>query len=298
LGLNIALEASTKHEVYGVVNSQPIQTDAFHVLQADLLAEGALEKVLEEAKPDWVIHCAALADVDACESQPDLAERINADLPGRFAREVLARGVRFLHISTDAVFDGVDGNYTEEDEPNPLSQYARTKVQGERAVLEANPEAVVARINTFGWSASRKRSLAEFFVNHLKEGQQVQGFVDVFFCPLLANDLVHVFLRMLENGLSGLYHAVGSECLTKYEFGLRLAEKFDLDKSLIRPVSIDDAGLKAQRAKNLTLRNDKLQDVLDIPLPTLSKGIDRFQELYEEGYPEKLRQMLLSNEVV
>jgi dTDP-4-dehydrorhamnose reductase len=127
----------------------------------------------------------------------------------------------------------------------------------------------------------------------LSQGKQVMGFTDVFFCPLLANDLADIFIRMLENHLSGLYHVVSSESLSKYDFGLRLAERFNLDCSLINPTSVKQAGLKAVRSPNLTLRSDKLARVLGGSLPSVSTGLDKLFTLYQQGYPQLLHNMAL-----
>jgi dTDP-4-dehydrorhamnose reductase len=113
LGLNLALEATQNHHVFGCVNQRSIQTDAFEVIQADLLAPGAVEHVLNVARPDWIIHCAALANLETCEASPALAEQLNSWLPAKLAQLVTRGGARLLHISTDAVFDGQRGNYLE-----------------------------------------------------------------------------------------------------------------------------------------------------------------------------------------
>jgi len=113
----------------------------------------------------------------------------------------------------------------------------------------------------------------------------------VFFCPLLANDIAPILLHMLEKGLSGLYHVVSRECASKYEFGVRVARRFDLDESLITPTSVAEAGLRAPRSPNLTLRTDKLAAALGAPPPDLSTGIDGFYSLYQQGYPQRLRRM-------
>jgi dTDP-4-dehydrorhamnose reductase len=289
LGLNLALEAMDSHEVTGV-NRGSLSGVPFRLLEADLLEAGAVEHVLDAAAPDWVIHCAALADLEACESEPDLARRMNADLPGRIAAVCCARGISLVHISTDAVFDGhKEGPYTEQDGPNPLSVYARTKLQGEQAVLDAYPGAAVARVNFYGWSRSGRRSLAEFFFNNLSAGASVSGFTDVVFCPMLVNDLAHVLLSMLEWKLSGVYHAVGPQAMSKYQFGVEIARKFGLKQSSISPKSVQASSLLAQRSNNLWLSVHKLSTALARPLPNFSAGLEKFYQLSQQGYPQKIR---------
>ncbi|MGD9093846.1 MAG: SDR family oxidoreductase [Anaerolineales bacterium] len=291
LGLNLALEAAKDHDVVGIIKDHPIKTDTFTVLQTDLLAPGAVEDLLDQSQPDWIIHCAALANVDACETDPLLAQKLNSELPRKLATYVGRGGARLLHVSTDAVFDGQRGGYSEQDMPNPLSVYARTKLDGERAVVESNPDAIIARVNLYGWSLSGKRSLAEFFFNNLSGGIGVSGFTDVFFCPLLVNDLADIFLKMLDSGLSGLYHVLSPECISKYQFGTAIAQKFGFDQQLITPTSVESGGLRAKRSPRLTLRVDKLTQALGEPPPDLSTGLDSFYTLYQQGYPQKLRQL-------
>jgi dTDP-4-dehydrorhamnose reductase len=294
LGLNSALEAADQHTVFGQVNRNLIHTETFTVLQADLLEPNAVERLLDQTQPDWVIHCAALANLDACESNPDLARELNIAIPKKLAAECRKGGARLLHVSTDAVFDGQTGGYTEADIPNPLSTYAQTKYQAELAVAAANSAAIIARVNLFGWSLNGRRSLAEFFFNNLSAGRSVMGFTDVHFCPLLVNDIAYIFFRMLDRRLSGLYHVLSSDTLTKYDFGVAIAEKFGLNSELIAPKSIFDSALKAPRSPNLTLKVDKLIRALGETPPTVSTGIDQFYSLYQQGYPQLVQRLAVS----
>jgi dTDP-4-dehydrorhamnose reductase len=297
LGINLALEMAAEHHVVGVTNDHPLRVSAlpagkaFEIIQADLTIPGKLKNLLDSVQPEWIIHCAALANLDACETNPQLAHRLNAEVPGELAMLTAKAGVRLIHISTDAVFDGKKGEYDEEDSPNPLSVYARSKLEGERRVIDANPEAVVARVNLHGWSITGKRSLAEFFFYNLQAGKTVLGFTDVYFCPVLANDLAPIFITMLEKGLTGLYHAVSGESLTKYDFGLRIASKFGLNENLIRPASVEEAGLKAARSPRLTLKTEKLSRALGMQLPIILPGIDRLYRLYQQDYPKMLQKL-------
>jgi len=288
LGLNLSLLAMHDHEVVGLDRSRLAGTP-FALHKIDLLDPAAAARALDELRPEAVIHTAANANVDACESDPAGALRLNAELPGELAGMCRARGIRLVHISTDAVFDGTGGSpYTEQDAPNPLSVYARTKLDGEQAVLAADPGAIVARVNFFGWSLSGTRSLAEFFFNNLSAGRPCNGFTDVFFCPMFVGDLAGTLVRMLQAGLGGLYHVVGSEALSKYEFGLRLAHQFGFDGSLIAPVSVEESGLQARRSHNLRLSIHKLSTDLGMDIPGVSTGLAHFYAQYRQGYPQKL----------
>lgn len=289
LGLNVAMDASRDHEVTGV-QRQYLAGTPFHTIQADLLESGSFERVLEQSKPDAVIHCAALADVDVCEHEPELARATNTELPARLAEDCLRRRIRLVHISTDAVFDGAKtGHYTEGDPASPAGIYASTKFDGEQAVMQMNPLAIVARVNFYGWSLVGKRSLAEFFVENLSQGNMVSGFTDVTFCPMLANHLGVILLLMLKSDLHGLFHVVGPEAMTKYQFGVEIARQFGLDERRIQPLSVDRSGLAARRAHNLWLSTQKLSSALGVALPEFSTGLAQFHEQFRQGYPQRIR---------
>ncbi len=293
MGSNLALEFSPEYDVYGLVNRRMLATDRFTVLQGNLLQENVLERLIDRVQPWAIIHCAGLTKIDECERNPRKASRLNKWLPGRLAEITAQQGIRLLHISTATVFDGKCGNYTEEDRPNPLSVYAKSKLEGERSVSSRNPDALITRISIFGWSPSGKRSLAEFFFNHLRKEREVQGFTDVVFCPLLVNRLAPIFRRLLEGGFRGLYHVVGSDCVSKYTFGCLIAEKFGFDPQLIHPGSVEEMDFLGERSHNLRLDNRKMIRDLDLNPPKLSTGIEEFSTLYQQGYPQLLRNMLV-----
>ncbi len=291
LGLHLAWETLNRGwDVVGTARQQQLPAAPFPVLTGDLTDPAFLRQAWSWARPDVVIHTAALAHVDRCEREPEQARRLNAWLPEQLAQEAARRGIPLVHISTDAVFDGRRGQYTEDDPPNPLSVYGRTKWEGEQAVQRAYPEALILRVNFFGWSLSGRRGLAEWFLNRLREGDdRIPGFADVWFCPLLANHLARLILTAVERGLHGLYHAVASECLTKFEFGRLLAKAFGFDPRRIQPVSVEQAGLTAQRAHHLTLNVDRLSEALGFAPPTPEEGLRAFVFQAQWGYPEHLR---------
>jgi dTDP-4-dehydrorhamnose reductase len=288
LGLNLSLAALPSHRVIGVDRST-LTGVPFELLNMDLLDEGALDKMFAASKPDALIHCAALADVDACQAYPAVCQRLNTVLPEDLAVGCAKRGIPMIQISTDAVLDGTRaGFYNEQDAPNPLGVYARTKLEGEQAVLATNPEAIIARVNFFGWSLTGTRSLAEFFINNLRDGKPVNGFTDVFFCPMFVGDLAETLLLMLEKGLTGLYHVVGSEALSKFEFGQAIARQFGYDPKLIQPISVDQSDLLAPRSHNLRLSVHKLSTDLGQLIPGFSTGLVKFYTQFQQGYPQKI----------
>ena len=289
LGINFAQEMMGAHEIIGVDRGKLVNAP-FKVLKQDLLNVDSVESILDSTQPEWVINCAALADLEACEDNPDIAKRLNIDLPRRLAHSCKARNIPFVHISTDAVFDGEkDGFYTEEDKPNPQSVYAKTKFEGEWAVLTEDSNAIVARVNFYGWSLGGRRSLAEFFHHNLTHNKSMSGFTDVVFCPMLVNDTARTLVKMIQRGLSGLYHLVGPQAMSKYQFGVEIARKFSLHESEISPKSILSSGLTARRSHNLWLSTHKLSTTLGEDLPEFSTGLNEFYTQYQQGYPQKIR---------
>ena len=289
LGINLALETMRAHEVIGVDRGK-LQSAPFPVRKANFFQRHTFDPALDATQPDWVINCAALANLEECEKHPGQARILNTELPRELASACAKRNIKFVHLSTDAVFDGTRaGAYTEEDEPNPPGVYSQTKLDGEHAVLEANSNAIIARVNFFGWSLGGRRSLGEFFVNNLSEGKNVNGFTDVIFCPMWVNHLGGLLVEMLEKDLHGLYHVVGAQAMSKYQFGIEVARKFGLSESLIAPRSVEGSGLTAKRSHNLWLSVHKLSTALGHEIPHFSTGLDGFYTQYQQGYPQKIR---------
>ena len=191
LGTNALLAALDEgRDVACAFNNTPVGHEGVRAVATDLSTVDAASKLLDCVEPEWVLNCAAMANVDSCEREPDAAERVNAELPRALASACRKAGTRLVHISTDAVFDGNDGDYHETDEPLPLNVYGRTKLAGERAVLEELPDALVARTNFVGLSPGGQTGIADWMMGELEAGRRILGFTDIIITPLLANDLV------------------------------------------------------------------------------------------------------------
>lgn len=290
LGINLALTAHARgYDVTGITLEEDVQRIPFRMYHLDLTQSGIIQNIIQDNKPDVIINCVALTDVDLCEQIPEEARLVNAWIPDALAKETTRGRIKLLHISTDAVFDGVRGNYSEEDSVSPQNVYASTKHAGEIAVLENDHNSLVCRVNFYGWSISGRRSLAEWFFNKLSQGEPFKGFTDAIFSPLLVTDLAELLLKLIEHDGCGLFHVVNPESISKYAFGLELAEQFGFDRTLISPASIKDAGLAATRSPNLNLNPAKLIRELKVNIPNQQVGMQRFHQQYMEGYPQRLK---------
>jgi len=217
---------------------------------------------------------------------------LNAEVPGEIARAAYEHDIKMIHISTDSVFDGKRGGYSELDTPSPLNVYAQTKLVGEYAVSSANKEAIIARVNFYGWSLSGKRSLVEFFFNNLSQNIKVNGFKDVFFCPLYTRQLGETLLEMAGKGLKGLYHVLSSEALSKYDFGVKIARKFGFDEQLVNSILLSESGLTTTRSPNMTLSVEKLQRDLGHVMPGQDECLDSLYKDYLAGLPGQIKACL------
>jgi dTDP-4-dehydrorhamnose reductase len=283
LGANLVLAARPQDEVVAVYHQHPIERSGVRCLSADLSQPGVADSIIGDMAPDWVVHCAAATDVDACDRDPEWAARLNRDMAGWVAQAAAEAGARMAHISTDAVFDGTLAPHTEEEPASPVNVYGRTKLEGEQAVLAAHPGAAVVRTNLFGWNAQQKSGLAEWFLGRLAKGEPCPGFSDVTFNPIQAANMADWLWRVLDAGLEGIWHLGGGTCLSKFEFGVKLAEAFDLDPELVHPVSVAQASLAAVRPKGLCLDSSRIERDLGAALPSIDEGIEVLRAMDLDG---------------
>jgi dTDP-4-dehydrorhamnose reductase len=285
----VSLAREQGREVVGLYHRHPVHIDGVKMFAADLTDRAAMQRIFQEIRPSGVVHCAAATSVDWCEEHPEEAHSINAMMPAAVAAIASECGARLLYISTDSVFDGEHGNYAETDTPAPVNVYAQTKLQGEREVFGQYPAAAIARATLYGWNAQNKDSLAEWILKQLKLGNVVPGFSDVVFCPLLANHLAEIILAMLDKNLAGLYHVVGSEPVSKYEFARQVALTFCFDPGQVVPTRMADASLKARRPLNTSLNTTKICAALGRSMPDVAAGLCPFAQLRESGYADRIK---------
>ncbi len=289
LGANLVLAAHEEDEVIAVYHRHPIELEGVPSVSADLCQPGRAKELFNRFQPDWVIHCAADTSVDELEDDPERAFRMNRDMAGNVAEAAKETGAKLVHISTDAVFDGISGPYREDDPTQPVNVYGKSKLAGEQAVQAVNPGVLIIRTNIFGWNAQPKSSLAEWFLEQLEAGNTCPGFIDIKFSPLLVNDLGKLILEMLSEDLSGVFHIPGADCISKYDFGKFIANLFGFDTDQIVPTVSNDVGFTALRPTRTCLVGDKIEHSLGLQLPAIEDGLIRFRELRETGFTARLR---------
>jgi dTDP-4-dehydrorhamnose reductase len=196
---------------------------------------------------------------------------------------------RFLLMSTDGVFDGEKGAYTEDDSPGPINRYAETKLRAEHIVTAAVADPLVVRASIYGWNAQPKQSLSEWVLARLKAGLRVPGFVDVHYAPLLANTLGDVMLALLRQRRKGLFHAASRDTVSKYEFAQAIAEEFSLARDLVDRATIAAIAQSARRPRNSSLDSRRLSAETGLVMPTVREDLHRLRLLCECGVQAQLQ---------
>ena len=271
LGRSLMNVLKSDHEVVGIDKHVPEgQTD----LTVDITEKEQTLKSIVTSHPSVVVHTAAATDVDRCETERDLAQRINVGGTANIAAGCARVGAKLILISTDYVFDGLKGNYTETDEPNPISYYGLTKLEAERIVASASSDSLAIRTSVlYGWHPS-KLNFATWILKGLHEHQTLKVVNDHINSPTLADNLADAIHKAIERNSQGILHIAGNERISRFEFARRLAEKFGLDEALLIPVEMRDLNWVARRPRDSSLDVGKAEKELGTELFGVDRGIE------------------------
>ena len=236
----------------------------------DLTDFSAVRARFETDRPQLVIHCAAISKSPVCQANPAFAWKVNVDVT-RFLVE-LAKDIHLLFFSSDLVFDGRKGNYSEDDSPNPLTVYGETKVAAERFVLE-NPRHTVIRSSLNGGpSPTGDRGFTDELLSAWRAGRATKLFTDEFRSPILARETARAVWELVAANKPGLYHIAGSERLSRYQVGeLVAAQRPDLNPRLEANSLRDYSG--PPRSPDTSLDCTKVQRILSFQLPCFSESV-------------------------
>ncbi len=272
-GANAGAFLNGRAESVGAFRGLPASSLFGTNVSIDLRSGTSIHEVVDAMRPDVVVHAAALASHEACESDPTLAQLVNVESTTHLARACADAGAKLVYLSTDAVFDGGRGNYTELDSTNPFSVYGETKLLGEQTALAVHDDVLIARTNFFGWSPPGTRSILEFFVNALRSGKKVSGYTDFVVSSIYVQDLLSAIYNLVGSDRRGVVHLGASNALSKYDFGVQVASQFGLDAGLISPVAAAAGGHATSRARDLSLDTSLVKSWLGLSLPTQEFGI-------------------------
>lgn len=250
-----------------------MQTEDFKVLQLDLTNFNKTLEVLNETKPDMIIHTAALGDVDLCEIDRKRALLMNYEVTKFLAKYASKTKGFFIYLSTDYVFDGERGLYREDDEPNPINYYGLTKLLGEIAVASAIDKHIVVRSSQiYGFGMGRK-NFGRYVIEALARGERVRALVDQWLSPTLNTLLAKSIVEIIERDYVGLIHVAG-ERISRYEFAKAIAKKFGFDENLIEPIMLKDVPFKAKRPQDSSLDTSKARRILCTNFYSLGHALD------------------------
>jgi dTDP-4-dehydrorhamnose reductase len=245
-------------------------------------------RILEEIKCQVVVNTAGLASVEQCESEPELAYHVNVTIASNVAKACANLGIKLVHISTDHLFSGEQAMVTEDQPTAPVNVYGRTKAEAEHRVSEINPGALVIRTNFYGWGTSYRQSFSDMVIKELRLNREITLFQDVSYTPILIEHAAKIVHKLINLKVSGIFHVVGDDRITKYEFGLRIAEKFGLDPSKIVPGFLANQSQLTQRPFDMSLSNSKVRNVLGRPVGDIQEQIAKLHQQEFNGLAQEL----------
>lgn len=248
--------------------------------EMDITDEAQVRKVIKAVKPDVIINTAAMTNVDSCEKDKDLCRKLNVDAVSYLIKISEELDIHLIHLSTDFVFDGEDGPYSEDAEPNPLSYYGVTKLEAEK-LLEASSckWAILRTIIVYGIVSDMSRTnIVLWAKSALEKGDPIKVVDDQWRMPTLVEDLAECCLLAVQKDAQGIYNVSGKDLMSIMELVERVAIFWGLDKSLIMPVSSDTLNQAAKRPKRTGFILDKTIRELGYHPHSFTEGLEILDE--------------------
>lgn len=256
------------------VEAAPVAGAKFRCL--DITDGAATAAAIGDVGPDAIIHCAAIGDVDESERDPQRAWRVNVDGTANIANAAREAEARLLFISTSTVFDGRTGGYSEDDAPNPVNVYGRTKIAAEHAVRVLHPSALIVRISmAYGYPRTGGASFLTRVEDRLRAGKPTNQPTDEFRTPTDVLTLADALVELVGMDVSGLLHLGPRERISRHEFALKIARRLGADPSLVTDVRGEELSDRAPRPKDVSFNTDRARGLLRTPLLDSDDGLAR-----------------------
>ncbi len=252
-----------KYKIFGTYKEHEVKGENFFYL--DVTQRKKVFDLIEKLKPELVIDTHALHNVDYCETHPEEAWLINVDGTKNVAEACKKVGCKMIFISTDYVFDGEKLRYSEKDKPKPLNYYAKTKLIAERILDALDVNYIVARTAVlYGKGGMGKLNFVLWTIQKLKNKEKIKIVTDQYNNPTFADNLAEILFALYEKDAKGVFHTVGKDCLSRFEFALKIAKIFGLDSKLIEPIITPELNQIAPRPRKVDLITEKVKRITGI----------------------------------
>lgn len=274
IGGHLCLSAPRQWDVWGTFCKTPLEGGYPRLLHLDIRNFDAVQSVLSEIHPDLLIHCAAHSRVSFCEQFPQTARETNTLATTQISDLCRNNRIRLLFLSSDMVFDGTKGEYSEQDAPSPINVYGRTKHDAERHLLQTNENAVVIRANlVYGKPALKGASFSEEVITTVNRGQPYYLYADQFRSFISVKNLVQCIWEIVSLDFRGVIHLGGSEPANRVTFAQKLAKQVGLDMRLLIPSSAEERVPKIIYPKRNTFSLNLVHRLLKTPLLDIDTGL-------------------------
>jgi dTDP-4-dehydrorhamnose reductase len=243
-----------EYEIYGISRNESATLPKVNFVNLKEIKENNINF-------DVLIHCAAEVNVNLCENDKLLAHESNVELTNSIFSNINSK--KYFYISTDSVFDGIKGNYTELTLTSPINYYAETKFLGEEIVKRTTTNYYIIRTNIYGFCIPMKNSLFEWGIKELQKGNSINGYVNMFFNPMYVGQLSLLIYKMIaENIEYGIYNTAIDQFISKYEFLKKISNEFGFNSNLVTPIEYLQDNFIIYRPLNTTLDNSKIKLLL------------------------------------
>ena len=264
-------------------HKKKIKNKKFRVISLDYSTVDQVLSQLKKHNVKILINCIGLTNIEECETDPDKALNSNTYIPKVLSKACNEGNIKFVHISTDHLYDGKESYYSEKTPKSPLNIYGETKSKAEDEVLKNNKKSIIIRTNFFGWGPSYKNSFSDKILKHLEAEKKIDLFGDVFYTPISIDELKKQILKLIELNASGIFNISSNERISKYDFGCRIARIFGYSTDLIINSSIDNCKGLVLRPKDMSLSNHKLTTYTGKVIPSIDKQLELLKKLRDEG---------------
>lgn len=275
--LNWALQKSKTQKIILGLHKKNIKIKSVSSVKFNFEDNKKLFFQICNIKPSVIVLTSAITSIEECEKYKKNCKLVNYYLAKKICDVAKKIKVKLVFISTDQLFDGRKNIYSETSVTKPQNYYAKTKLMAENYIKKHHEDHIIVRTNFFGWGPSYRKSFSDVIIESIKNNINFYGYNNVFYTPILVNDLIDIICFMIEKNLKGTFNIAGSESISKYNFALKLIKLFNLNKGLLKKASYFKQKNEPKRPKNMSLSVRKLNKILNIKTYDVNKSLVRLK---------------------